>query len=621
MADAVGTPTSTRVSAAQINVAATVTDLDGSLRVLRVERMDNAGAVVVIFEQTGINAPGTFNTSDTGVQANNKYAYRSKLYRILVGGTLSLVATSAWCGYVHTSPAVPGPVTVSRNGTTVTVTWQDGSAVAQGSGVSRSDNGGAYGAETIYDGVVGGNAAYTGISTTDTHQYRVRHFGNSASAGGSGNRFFTDYALSPLMPVCVVPNAPTLTVPAQADRTQPLTVGVQHHPADYHVQTAGNLRYRLVGAGAWTTVSIGTNPSYTFAANALPSGSYEFQAQTQGLTALGMGAWSASSVAAVTSPPTANITSPATGGTVTTARITLSWGYYDPEGTAQAAWAAQIVDNGTGAVVWSARQAGPAGTFDVPYTHADGGSYTASVQVQDGAGAWSAWTGSAYTVSYVPPPAPGVVSSFNPDTGAATLTITNPAPGGGQVAAVSNSIYRDGSLIAEDLPLNSTYTDPVPALNSAPSYRVVAVSAGYTTASTTVTVNTTLGERRWVFLNGGSGYTLLGRMREQVAITASPDRDKSLVLFEGRTLPVEYAGQGITRAFRVSGEVRGMGADPDLIGTWEPFAQLSELPAPLLFRDPLGRRVVCSTSAWSIMHDSQGPEASVSFTVTEVDQT
>ena len=93
------------------------------------------------------------------------------------------------------------------------------------------------------------------------------------------------------------------------------------------------------------------------------------------------------------------------------------------------------------------------------------------------------------------------------------------------------------------------------------------------------------------------------------------------MLFEGRTLPVEYAGQGITRPFRVSGEVRGMGTDTDLIGTWEPFAQLSELPAPLVFRDPLGRRVVCSTSAWSIVHDSQGPEASVGFTVTEVDQT
>ena len=618
MAYTLNTPVSTRVNAGQISIAVTITDSDTS-PTLVVERMDNAGTVVeigrLLFAVVGTNA-----FTDTAVAANNKYAYRGKIYS---NGGVVLRATSAWSGYVHTQPTQPGTPTVSRNGTNVALTWGDGNAVGAGSTITHAKNSGAWDADTVYAGTLGGTVNLTGVTTADTHQYKVRHYGDGKSTGGSGDRFYTDYVLGPLMAAVLAPLAPSVSVPSLANRTQALTVGVQHnHAGDYHVQTAGNLRYRLIGAGAWTTVAIGTSSAYTFAANTLPAGSYEFQAQTQGYAANGYGPWSASVVAVLTTPPVATITTPADGSTFTGARITTTWGYYDAEGSAQAGWQLSITDTGTGLVAYSTQGTGAATSYLAPCTLADGHSYSVSVSVQDGAGAWSDPAVATFTVSYVPTPAPTFTTVWDPDTGAATLTITNPAPGGGQVAAVSNNVYRDGVLIAELVPVSSVWVDRIPPTNTTVTYRVEAVSAGYTTASTSHTLDTP--SPSWAFLNGGDGYSILGRMRDGVAITSVPDRTKALVTFEGRDLPLEFAGQGRTRALRIAGDVNTYSDDDDTDplgprGTWQPFEQLAEALAPLCFRDMLGRRWLCSVDAMTIGVSAQdGRTTSVSYVVTQV---
>ena len=130
--------------------------------------------------------------------------------------------------------------------------------------------------------------------------------------------------------------------------------------------------------------------------------------------------------------------------------------------------------------------------------------------------------------------------------------------------------------------------------------------------------------RKWFFLNGGPDFSVLARLREQASASAAPALDGSLVWYEGRRLPVAYDGQGYTNAIRLQGEVRGLlGSpdDPDLIGTWEPFAALAGNPGRVWYRDVFGRSFLAKASGWSIVHDSQGPEAAITVTLTEVDPT
>ena len=599
---------------AQVAVKWTVNGPYASQKIER-QKGDGTGAITTVVDGLG----GTVASyTDATVALDSYYQYR-------VSGTTSggTTYTSGWVK-CHTTPPAPTNFKAVRASGSVVLTWQNNSLSNQiayraarekppwGSGTGAGILGPtAANAQTITD------SAGAGVLGTDEIRYTLFPY---FLAGAADLYPATGMLVTLTVGAVGTAYAPTVTPSAFALNlaTTALVLNVQHNPRDSSAQTAGNLRYRVVGGTTWTTVSLGTSATYTVNAGVLANGSdYEFQAQTAGMNGT-LSSWSDSVVVSGATNPTITLTAPAAGATVATGTVTVTWTYADGSGRPQSGYRVLLLVGGS--QVDGIEGSGTAGSW-TSGALANATSYTINAQVQNSAGLWSTVASRTFNTVFPSPPAPTVTGAFDKDTGAATLTITNPAPGGGQVAAVSNRVYRDGVLIASGLAVSTPYTDPVPALGANPSYRVEAVSATPSTASTTVAVNTALGDRRWVFLNGGDGYTLLGRMREQVAITASPDRDKSLVLFEGRTLPVEYAGQGITRPFRVSGEVRGMGTDTDLIGTWEPFAQLSELPAPLVFRDPLGRRVVCSTSAWSIVHDSQGPEASVGFTVTEVDQT
>lgn len=566
---------------------------------------DGTGAVTTVATLSGTAT----TTTDATVALDTYYQYRVK--GTTSGGT---TYTSGWVK-AHTAPAPVTNYRATRSTAAVVLNWTVNSASAQvgyrvvrelppwNSGQLSTIGTTAAGASTITDN----SPPATGEVRYSIYPYFI--------AGGytlvNGSQVLTIGAPA-------TPYAPTVTPSAFALNlaTTALVLAVQHNSKDSSAQTSGNLRYRAVGATTWTTVALGTSASYTIPAGTLANGSdYEFQAQTAGMTTT-LSNWSSSVVVAGATTPVATLTAPANGSTVGTGTVTVTWTYSDGSGRPQSGYRVALKVAGTQV---DGIEGSGAGLSWTSAALLNATNYTVEVQVQNSAGLWSAVASRTFSTLFPLPPVPTVVAAFDPDTGAATLTITNPAPGGGQGAAVSNNVYRDGAIIAEGLAVNSTYTDNVPPLNASVSYRVEAVTASPSVDSTTLSVDTTLGDNRWVFLNGGDGFGILGRMREQVTITAGPEPTRSLVWFEGRTLPTEYAGQQIARSFRVSGEVQGMGADTNLIGTWEPFAQLAELPAPLVFRDPLGRRLVCSTSGWSITHSSNGPEASVAYTVTEVD--
>ena len=579
---------------------------------MSVERQkgDGTGAITTI-AGWGSDDGSTGYWIDTTAGADNYWQYRVK------GVHNGTTYTSAW-KKGHTLPASPAPLTPVRSTGQVSMTWTNKSAsgyiayrVYKGATLLTTT---AANASSYTDAA----AANTGALTYTLYAYILGGIDLEARSGTAGW-----VPLSVTLPAPAKANPPTLTPSATALNlaTTALVINVAHNPVDYTAQTSGNVRYRQVGGSTWTTVSLGTGTSITVPAGTLTNGlDYEFQGQTAGMAG-GLSDWSASVIVSGANNPTTAITTPANGASVNTGTVNVGWSYASTDGRPQAGWEVKLlvggvqVDgaSGSGAVLsWTS------GLLS------NSTAYTINVRVMNSAGLWSTVASSTFNASFPPPPGPTVTPSWDPDTGQVTLAYVNPAPGGGQAAAVSNSIYRSGVLLASGLPLNSTYTDLLPALNTPVDYKVVAITAGGSPGTTALTVTTTMSARKWFFLNGGPDFSVLARLREQASVSAAPALDGSLVWYEGRRLPVAYDGQGYTNAIRLQGEVRGLlGSpdDPDLIGTWEPFAALAGNPGRVWYRDVFGRSFLAKASGWSIVHDSQGPEAAITVTLTEVDPT
>ena len=193
------------------------------------------------------------------------------------------------------------------------------------------------------------------------------------------------------------------------------------------------------------------------------------------------------------------------------------------------------------------------------------------------------------------------------------------------------SVYRQGSdgtlqLVAAAAPVvpgAEFYTaavDPVPPLGVEVTYLVETITALGGVAQVTGTIEPPA--CRGGYLNGGAGYATCGVLLEGLNVTASPDRPKALVQFEGRDLPVEFAGQAKVNTLRVQGTVATFdgNAYATEAGYWGPFADLMLVDGPLIWRDLFGRRWLVSVSDPSVTTDAaDGLATQVGFTVTQVD--
>ena len=603
MASAPGTPAV--VSSPSTAQVALTWSNNGPYTALRVERQlwngTSWGATAVV---ASVATTATSYT-DNSCGADSDYRYR------IVGVASGTDYPSAWVE-VHTIIPPPTQLNAVRDPTNITVSW----TVVSASSKVRY---------LIYqDGTYKGATAAGATSFT----YAVGAPGGSLVIKVEAAPVAGVVAPSPAASASLSvrtprkPNPPTVTLPAAANVALPITVGVQqNHAGDYYARASAQLRWRQIGGSTWTTVSLGATGGYTIPGGTLTGGvDYEFQATTT--TAWPFTSdWSASVILAGAVKPTVTITAPSNGSTVATGAITATWTYADTYSRPQIGWEAEITAGGS--TTASGSGTGTGTSWATGPVLSNGTSYTLRVRAQNNAGLWSEWVSVVFTTSFPLPPAPTVTPVFDRDTGTVTLTITNPAPGGGQAAAVQNRVFRGEVLVADGVALNSAWVDAYgAALNVTVPYVVQAVTAASATANTAVNVSTALGDRKWFFLNGGPDMSILARLREQATASATPDLEGAKVWFEGRSLPVLYDGLGYTNAVRVAGEVRGMPGspdDPDLIGTWEPFAALAALPGPVWYRDPLGRSFLAKAEGWSIVHDSQGPEASVTFTVTQVD--
>jgi len=337
--------------------------------------------------------------------------------------------------------------------------------------------------------------------------------GNNASGGGGGSSYLGGVTASSTiggyasgvrdgkvtLTWNTIPNFATQSSPVAGAYTDQTAATVlswvfsDNDPGD--VQTAADIRYRIVGSGTWTTVTTavsGSGSSYSITAATLTAGSqYEWQVQTYDSAAAASG-WSNSALFTPVTPPSApTITSPANGSTITADPTTYTW---TPSGT-QNGYQLQVCGDIAGSIDTSTvyydtgtvLSTTASGLADVT---PPGSGVTVHVRVRTftNAGVWSPYTErGAQAVNLSPPGTPTVVLTQDLALGRISIAITNPATPN---VTIFNNVYRTVGAQAETLWMtnvapNVTVFDGLVPFGDTIRYRVVAFSAaGGQTSST-----------------------------------------------------------------------------------------------------------------------------------------
>lgn len=424
------------VSASRVNDAqASVTwsrnaTTDAPYNSQQVERSSNGTSWALIATVSGTATSYT----DTTIAANNRYMYRVRAQNASGFGSYG---TS---GYIHTTPAAPSGIKVSKTGTSVTIQWTNNAPYAGSVKVYHSLNGAAY---TLLDTLAGTatSKTHSSVDTSKTHAYRI-----TAVVGSLESSALQSQTVTLLNP----PNAPTVTVnPSVGDLTvDDVEIEWTHNPTDSTAQTNASVRYRYVGNPSWTTVTNkNTADTHTITAGTLTNGqTYEVQVQTKGDHAT-YSAWSSSVLFKGSAAPSVTIDWP-TSADVGTSTVVVQWTYSDPESTTQSAWQVNFY-NAVGALIRSYSGTGPQTSFAMPDVLQNAGSYEIGVIVWDGDGLASAEATVAFDVDFPPPPTPTLTATFDEETGGTEIEVTIPALEGTLTNLATNPSFEASATTTE----------------------------------------------------------------------------------------------------------------------------------------------------------------------------
>lgn len=298
----------------------------------------------------------------------------------------------------------------------------------------------------------------------------------------------------------------------------------------------------------------------------------------------------------------------------------VAWTYSDPEGTAQSAWEAELLL--ASQVIEQKSGSGAASSTPFEARLDDGVSYQVRVRARDGSLLWSAWDQRSFTTSFPSPVMPGITTMFNPDTGMASISITNPTEAG-RPAAVSNHVMRstDGGQNWTQIataPVNGIAFDPTMPLSTDVLYKAIAVTALPSFAeSVTTSINSDNSSPDGGYWTAGAGFNEVVRLRRNQKNPPKIDLETSLdtrVLryFAGRTRPVEMSGVATERR----GKVEFVVMSEDQL--WQ-VRRMAVMPAPHLFRLPDHTLIYASIGPVSDRRLADG-WYQISFSITEVEQ-
>lgn len=566
------------------------------------------GAIATV--GTAYTNSGSSSISDTSSVPNKQYQYRVKATNS-AGEAYSGSSVS-----VFTTPAAPSTVDAEKqsDGSILVTVTQAVSHTSYKTTLQYSLNGGTSwtALTTLNNGVntylwtppAGSSVVFQASVAVD-------------SAGSVGTGLTSTWARSNTVGLTAPPAAPSNLAPngPAFDASLEQTFSWKHNTLDSSHQTAYEIHYRI-GTGAWVTTGKVTSAisSRVFPAGTFTNGnSYQWEVRTYGAHATAS-PWSATATFKESAPPSVTISSP--GTTLDTSTLLLAWNYFDPEGSAQSLWEAQLLLQDE--VIETQSGSGATSSIEFATRLTDATEYQVTVRVRDGDSLWSNWDQVTFTTDFLTPPVPDLNLSWDDTTGTVAAAINNLS---GDIDATSNVLVRslDGGQSWEEVgvaPVNGTGFDPtVPLGLLAVQYKVIAWTDLPSSSESLVQEISTVYE---------VGYWSVGDMFQtviQLRINQGgpPKIDlttgiyqKILHYYAGRTSPVETIGE----ATAVTGSV-------EFVVTSVAERNLARLmalmPAPHLFRLPDGTLVFSSVGEVSETRLAEG-WYQISFNITEVDR-
>lgn len=330
---------------------------------------------------------------------------------------------------VNTTPPAPNNLDATKNGTGIDLEWN---IVATQWGIVNhiiEDNPGGTGWTEV--ATVGNVSSWTYAAPDNavTHQFRVKTVVYMYNAGDTERLTSAPSKVSEIVQLIAKPLAPTMLAPTgTVDRDLQLVFRWKHNPVDTTKQSAYNLKYRLDG-GPWIDLTGTTAQTVTIPALEV-SGTIDWQIQTKGQHPE-FGPWSKVASFGLGAAPTVAINSPAPAP-LGQSRVTVEWGYYQPDGVGQSAWQAVLADGLTDTPIQTLTGTGGTDTASFTRTLTDATDYTVTVTVTAANGLTATDT-VAFTTDFPMPVTVQAIPVWDRETGSMVITFTD-APVAAQYA-------------------------------------------------------------------------------------------------------------------------------------------------------------------------------------------
>jgi hypothetical protein len=591
------TVTASRVSDQQINVewVAPASGESNPIDYFVVERrLDESDQWVIV-------APvkDAVSFADMDVKPGHKYSYRVKSDNA-AGGSEYVEAERP----VFTTPPAPVNVRAVKNSSgDIVVSWENKAPYTP----TRWE---------VYDGdklaalvtldVEKCSWVHSSPRLDVTHQYCVVCVGGSMSSPKSEPSNIVQLLAPPNAPE---PTSDGLYFPAD----EPVTLEWRFNATDSSPQTRFKLQYVRRQGGVQGPLFDKASSKQQCNVGVLPQGTYEYWVQTWGLHA-DPSPVSRRALFYVETRPVVSIQSP--GEVVKTSFIDVSWAYSPMGGPVQTKAIVELY-LGADRLIETQVARGSQASVRLKTYLKNGVSYRVSVTAVNAHGVKSKTVSQSFRVEYEQPPAPRVYLEWDDEVGCVRVRVVNPAPEAGKPAAVRNRVERsdDGGLtwtvLTEDLPVSGMILDYQSSSHGSVSYRVTATSD----LPSSSTVIESIDVESWaMWLGGGQDFsTTVGLRWDPVHSCKMGLANRKLHRFAGRERAVEMSGRHREKTLSLSAAL--FDEDFPLVQRLE---DLSYLPAPFLYRDPMGRRVYCSIASVSVDRALSG-KWGVKIEVEEVD--
>ncbi|QTV79491.1 hypothetical protein [Microbacterium sp. NIBRBAC000506063] len=538
----------------------------------RIQRRINGGAWQTIYTMN--TTSGTF-TNSSGLGANLRVDYR------VAGVTDAGVSAYSSPVTVYTTPGTPLAPAVSR--------------VAEGIRVASAStlNTHATHFDIQDDGVLVASAqpvsnlpwVHEDPNPAIAHRYRIR--GRRASGGIGSSTLIGSYSpYSATVELLAPPNPPTGLTPNGGVAADDMDVRLQwvHNPVDASDQSDYELRYREPD-DAWTTLA---GDDETFRDVPLTAGDWEWQVRTKGEHP-DWSNWSSTATVEVISRPGVAITQPEDEWDA--AILPVTWTWFQEQDRPQTQWQVQLLQDSE--VIEYRAGVGAATSFTLP-RHLTEGEWTVRVRGRTG-DVWSDWDETTFQVVFDPPAAPALAGEWDEAQGGVSLSF---GPVDDEVAPETVRVVLERSFDGEEWHSIAEGTEPTEVVdweslsNGHTWYRSTSFTAPGAAAETVIVVEA---RSSAVWLSGGSGFEITGRLPYDPKVTITVGRETALKQYAGRSKPVVYRGEALSRIVQIQGTVLDQAVDNAGI---DHLTELSHLSHPVfLFRSPRGDRIYGSISA------------------------